>query len=275
MSRFTRFQKILLGITAGLLFFVMLSSQKPSPLSSAVYDAMIMLKYSVIDYPIETAVEWIDDFNSLWSVHEENEHLRYLLSQQKMNNAQLEEEIRKNKELTDLMNQKMEIEYEKVYARIVNRSAETWNNQITINVGEQDGIALNMAVVSSKGLIGKVIEVGPLTSKVRLLTSQDQLSKVAVKIAVNEEIAIEGYLEEYDLDKNSFKVRLFSDADEVENEMDVITSGVGGVFPSGILVGSVNEIVELKNEKGKIIYVTPAASFSSFEYVAVINEAGS
>lgn len=275
MSRFTRFQKILLGITAGLLFFVMLSSQKPSPLSSAVYDAMIMLKYSVIDYPIETAVEWIDDFNSLWSVHEENEHLRYLLSQQKMNNAQLEEEIRKNKELTDLMNQKMEIEYEKVYARIVNRSAETWNNQITINVGEQDGIALNMAVVSSKGLIGKVIEVGPLTSKVRLLTSQDQLSKVAVKIAVNEEIAIEGYLEEYDLDKNSFKVRLFSDADEVENEMDVITSGVGGVFPSGILVGSVNEIVELKNEKGKIIYVTPAASFSSFEYVAVINEVGS
>lgn len=272
MFKFNRFQKLLLTITAFLLVFVMFSSQKSNFASKTVYDVFAMLKYSVLDHPIETAVNWVNDFHALWSVHEENDHLRYLLSQQEMNNAQLEEEIRKNKELTDLMNQKMEKDYEKIYARIINRSAETWNNQITINVGEQDHIQLNMAVVSSKGLIGKVIEVGPFTSKVRLLTSQDQLSKVAVKISVNDELAIDGYLEEYDLNKNSFKVRLFSDAEEVDTEMKVITSGNGGVFPSGILVGSVNEIVELKNEKGKIIYVTPAASFSSFEYVAVINE---
>lgn len=131
-----------------------------------------------------------------------------------------------------------------------------------------------MAVISGNGLIGKVIDVGQLTSKVRLLTSQDQLSKVSVKISIDENKAVEAILEEYNLEKNSYVVRLFSETDEIGVDMDVVTSGSGGVFPKGVLVGKVNEIVELQNEIGKIVYVTPAVDFNAFNYVAVINKAG-
>ena len=64
-------------------------------------------------------------------------------------------------------------------------------------------------------MIGKVIDVGQLTSKVRLLTSQDQLSKVSVKISIDENKAVEAILEEYNLEKNSYVVRLFSETDEI------------------------------------------------------------
>lgn len=274
MSKFTRFQKIMLGCIICSLTFAILTKGKTGLLTSMSYDPFVMLKYSVIDYPIETMRNWFSDFNELWNVKEENDQLRYELAMQKQNSALIEELKRENNELKELMQFGQTNDYEKIYAKIVNHNPEIWNNQITINVGENDHIKEDMAVVSSKGLIGKVIEVNAFTSKVRLLTSQDQLSKVAVKVAIDENKAISGYLEQYDLQKNSFMVRMFSDANEIDIGMQVLTSGVGGVFPNGILVGEVNEIVELRNEKGKIVYLTPAADFSAFEYVAVINQKG-
>lgn len=274
MSKFTRLQKILLGCIGILLVLALMTHGKSSMIKNVMYDPWIMLKYSLIDFPLQTVQNWIQNFNDLWYVHEENDRLRYELSQQDQYAAMLEEVQRENDELRDLLAIK-EKGYHSIPARIVNRTGETWNNQITLDVGENDGICVDMAVVSSQGLIGKVVEVGEWTSRVRLLTSQDQLSKVAVKIALNEEKTLEGYLEEYDLEKNSFKVRLFTESEEIKNGQEVITSGLGGVFPNGILVGKVNEVVELINEKGLIAYVTPAADFNDFDYVAVINEVAS
>lgn len=274
MSKFTRLQKILLGCIGILLVLALMTHGKSSTIKNVMYDPWIMLKYSLIDFPLQTVQNWIQNFNDLWYVHEENDRLRYELSQQDQYAAMLEEVQRENDELRDLLAIK-EKGYHSIPARIVNRTGETWNNQITLDVGENDGICVDMAVVSSQGLIGKVVEVGEWTSRVRLLTSQDQLSKVAVKIALNEEKTLEGYLEEYDLEKNSFKVRLFTESEEIKNGQEVITSGLGGVFPNGILVGKVNEVVELINEKGLIAYVTPAADFNDFDYVAVINEVAS
>lgn len=271
MSRFTRFQKILLGLIAFFLVLILVSANK-SNVNNIFYDPIEMLKYSVIDYPIDTIKGWLNDFNNLWKVKEENEHLRLQLSQVSQTTAFLQELQRENNELKQLMNPEMDQEFEKIYAKVITRNPEIYNNQLTINVGSDEGILLNMAVLSSKGLIGKIIEVNNHTSKVRLLTSQDQLSKVAVKIAIDEETSIEGYLEQYDLEKAAYRVRLFSDSERVEMDMNVITSGLGGVFPNGITVGKVLEVIELQSEKGSIVYVTPSVDFSDFEYVAVVNE---
>ncbi len=272
MSRFTRLQKILLGIIAVLLAFIVLTNNKSSKLKSLVYDPFVMLKYSILDYPIETMKDWVSDFNELWSVKQENDELRYLLSQQDQLSAEIENLKRENDELKRLIGYDITAQYEKVYARIINRNPEVYNNQITINVGSKQNVKLDHAVISSSGLIGKVIEVNENTSRVRLLTSQDQLSKVSVQIHVNETSVINGYLEEYDINEKAFKVHLFSNTDAVKIDQTVTTSGAGGVFPSGLLVGYVTRIDELQNENGRILYVSPAADFSSFEYVAVLCE---
>lgn len=82
MSKFTRFQKILLGCITAMLVFALLTNGKSSPIKSMMYDPFVMLKYSLIDYPIKTVQNWMQDFNDLWRVHDENDRLRYELSQQ-------------------------------------------------------------------------------------------------------------------------------------------------------------------------------------------------
>lgn len=272
MFKFTRLQKILLGIIAILLAFVIFTNGKGSTIKGNVYDPVVMLKYSIFEYPVETIKNWVADFNNLWKVYDENEALRNELSSIDQKDALIESLQRENEELKGLIGVAVQKEYEKVYAQIVNRNPEVYNNQITLNVGANDGIALDNAVISKDGVIGKIIEVNDKTSRVRLLTSQDQLSKVSVQIHISESESIHGYLEQYDLKKGCFVVRLFSNTDTVKLDQNVTTSGVGGVFPSGLFVGKVELIEELLNENGRILYVSPAADFSSFEYVAVLRE---
>lgn len=272
MSKFTRLQKILLGIIAILLAFTIFTNGKGSTIKGIVYDPIVMLKYSFIERPIEMLTHWIDQFTTLRYVQQENDYLREELSKMEQYSAKLESQAKEIEELKGLMDFKVSSRYEKVYAQIINRNPEVYNNQITINVGSKDGVQLDNAVISSTGLIGKIIEVSDHTSRVRLLTSQDQLSKVSVQIHVSDSKSIHGYLEEYDLKQECYVVRLFSNTDDIKVDQHVTTSGVGGVFPSGLYVGKVSQVQELLNENGRILYVSPAADFSSFENVAVLCE---
>lgn len=272
MFKFTRFQNILLIIISVLLVFTIFTSGKGSTLKSLVYDPIVMLKYSLFEYPVETITNWVDDYNHLWEVKYENDELRKQLALSGQYSAKIEALEKELNEKNELMGLKVNSKYQKVYASIINRNPEIYNNQITINVGSNDGVKLDNAVVSSKGLIGKIIEVNDHTSRVRLLTSQDQLSKVSVQIHINETNSVHGYLEQYDLKLGCYIVRLFTNTDDIKVNQSVTTSGVGGVFPSGLYVGKIYQIQELVNENGRILYVTPAADFSSFEYVAVLSE---
>ena len=272
MFKFTRLQNILLLIISILLVFTIITSGKGSTLKSFVYDPLVMLKYSLFEYPVETITNWLDDYHHLWEVKYENDELRKLLAQSEQHSAKIEALEKELKEKNELMGIKVTNNYQKVYADIINRNPEIYNNQITINVGSNDGVKLDNAVISSKGLIGKVIEVNENTSRVRLLTSQDQLSKVSVQVHIRDNTSIHGYLEQYDLELGCYIVRLFTNNADIKVNQTITTSGVGGVFPSGLFVGKIYQIQELVNENGRILYVTPASDFSSFEYVAVLCE---
>ena len=272
MIKFTRIQKIMLGIIACLLAFTILTNGKGSTIKGLVYDPVVMLKYSIFEYPVQTVKNWIEDLDNLWAVYEENKWLRQELSKVDQKDALIESYQKEIAELKGLMGQTVDKKFHKKYATIINRNPETYSNQITLNIGTKDCVSLDNAVISDSGLIGKIIEVNENTSRVRLLTSQDQLSKVSVQIHVNEDESIQGYLEQYDFKKGAFVVRLFTNTDVVKVDQNVTTSGAGGVFPNGLFVGKVFMIDELLNENGRILYVTPAADFSSFQYVAVMCE---
>ena len=272
MIKFTRIQKIMLGIIACLLAFTIFTNGKGSSIKGLIYDPIVMLKYSVFEHPVQTVKNWVTDLDNLWAVYEENEWLRQELSKADQKDALIESYQKEIAELKGLMGQTVDKKYKKVYATIINRNPETYSNQFTLNIGMKDGVALDNAVISDSGLVGKIIEVNENTSRVRLLTSQDQLSKVSVQIHVSENESIQGYLEQYDFKKGSFVVRLFTNTDTVKVDQNVTTSGAGGVFPNGLYVGKVAMIEELLNENGRILYVTPAADFSTFEYVAVMCE---
>lgn len=275
MSRFTRFQKIVIScITFFVLSgFIAKGIQSKGGMADLGYDAISMLRYGLIENPIRTAQGWIQDFTDLWSVHEENDALRYQLSQQPLYEASLDESKRQIQELKELLGmQESMSQFVTTAAEVVVRDADAWDNQFTINQGEDDGMKKDMIVLSSKGVVGKIFDVSKLTSKVKLLTSEDRQNNVAVKVSISDSEASEGILQNYDASRGRFVIHVFDGNNKIKEDMQVVTSGKGGVYPSGLLIGTVDTIEELSNSIGKTIYVKPSADFQNFDHVLVIKE---
>jgi rod shape-determining protein MreC len=275
MSRFTKVQKIIMGCIVAIVLLGFIIRTLAISSTSIAYDAFTMLRYGLIEQPLRTAQSWLEDFSSLWAVKEENDALKMQLAQQMQLEADLEEAIRKNAEYETMLELGESVPYEKIYANVLVRDQELWNNEITISKGAHDGIQKDMAVMSNTGVIGKISETGEFTSKVKLLTSQDHLNNVSVKINLDGDAVSEGVLERYDAEEGLFIIHLFDDTSDIQKDMKVVTSGKGGVYPSGLLIGTVNSVQSLKNQIGKSVYVVPSATFQSFDVVMVINQGGS
>ena len=276
MSKLNRFQKIILGVIA---FFVMigilLRSMSGSVTSNIGYDVVTMLKYALIDYPTETVKNLFSDFANLWSVNEENDRLRYELSKNPSYKAKYVNEKQKNAELEEALGIKTSDDtYKRTWAKVILRDQATWNNEITIDKGSKEGIKAGMAVESTNGMVGKIKSVSAHTSVVKLLTSEDKLNSASIKILLDEKKSSLGVLQSYDVKRGCYIVLLFDDSSEIKKGMQGVTSGKGGGYPSGLLIGTVDSVQALSNQTGQTIYVRPIDDFQTFSIVSVIVEKG-
>ena len=294
MSKFTKAQKILMCLIGfflalGLLF----QGMKQASISDIGYSAVSYLKYGLIDYPLTSIKNFSSDFANLWKVKDENDTLREELSMTTNYQALYENAQRENEELRELLNMNESLTgFNRISAKVIGRDSTYWNDQVTLNVGANDGIEEDMVVMNSQGVIGKIQKVQDSTSVVKLLTCEDKNNKVAVRINLgnNEDqsegdsseadqqeqdqqqeraSSVEGILESYDTNEQAYVVSLLDDQ-EVEEGMQVVTSGKGGIYPSGLFVGTVKKVETLDNQLGQVIYVEPVSNFQYFDYVTVI-----
>ena len=271
VKHFSGVQKVLITIICVLLILGIITVANGSnTISKTGYDAFTMLRYSIIEHPVEVITGWMDDLAHLREVQEENEELHAIIASQDMYKAELEEKERMLAEMEALMEFDSNAHYKKEYATIIYRDMNAWSNMITINKGEKDGIKTDMAVISYEGLIGKVVEVNKNTSKVKLLTNENKDISVAINIVLEDESTTAGILENYDAENGRYNVQVFDTNVEIEKGMKILTSGTGGVFPSGILVGEVEDVTLLYISKGSIVSAIPSVHFNDFDYVAVL-----
>ena len=276
MSQLTKLQRILIWIisvvlTCTMILNIVKFSTPLDTISAKGYDIFTMLRYSLIENPIRSTTDFFTDMSQLWQVRQENEKLREQLELLSSYQAKLQEAYRQIEELKELNKLSTTINaYDLINAMVIYRGSDSFNNSISLNIGKANGVVVDDAVVSSKGLIGKVIDVSDNSCVVRLLTTETANNKVTVKIQLSAASTAEAILENYDSNKNAYVVRLLNTGSTVTKGMTVISSGLGGVFPSGLLVGTVSEVQELTNAVGMTIYVDPAADFSQFEYVSVV-----
>ena len=239
---------------------------------AAGYGFFAMLRYALIENPIESLKNITNDITAFYKLKQENDYYRSQLEMLALYKAELEEAYRQIAQLKELADIKTAAnEYQLSSAKVIYRSFDTFNHALVINLGSDDGVIANQAVITTKGLIGKIAEVGKNSSVVRLLTTQDVQNKVAVKIQLSPSTSAEAILERYDPNRGAYVLQLLDTNSAVLKDMTVITSGLGGVFPAGLLVGSVSEVEQLVNAIGMKIYVTPSANFRSFDYVFVVN----
>ncbi len=156
-------------------------------------------------------------------------------------------------------------EYKTVPGYIINKDISNYSKTIIINVGKKDGIEEKMTVIADEGLVGHVISVTDSTAKVRTII--DTSSSISCLMSTNKDsIVCKGTL-----DSNSELKAMYipTDANLVQGD-SVETSGLGGIYPKGIHVGSIKKIVNSKNITDRYAVVETAVDFSKLNTVLVI-----
>ena len=237
------------------------------------YTAFSRIKYMVIDNPINVVKNSVNDFVSLNSTYQQNKKLRENMVEAQRLIDLLAESRRDNLELKQLLNLRETMtQNHEIVARVINRSAQSFNESVLIDVGENDGIQLHMAVITPQGLVGQISRVDEDSSVVKLLSSQTGLNQFALKVVVDESTTVEALLESYNPQTNSYSVRLLDSTVAVSIGSKVITSGLGKIIPSGISVGQITEISQSSASFSVILKVKPSVNFSDFNYVMVVSK---
>jgi rod shape-determining protein MreC len=161
-----------------------------------------------------------------------------------------------------------------VGAQVIASGVSNLEWTITIDKGSDDGVAVDMPVVAPAGLVGHVVRVAPGSAIVRLIIDPD--SAVAARLDVSRATGLLEGQGERDL-----RMRLVDPATEVEPGERVVTAGYripglgGGLYPPGILIGSVSHVISSDAELEKFVTVRPAVDFSGLDVVLVVLSDGS
>lgn len=252
-----------------ILSFSLKNDRKLNPVFSFVRDGVLSVE-KIITYPFVYVKNKISDYNDLKDVQEVNDILETSIDRIESietENVELRREL-------DALKSELNIDYtlsdyEYLNASVISRNVGYWFNTITINKGSYSGISKDMVVINSKGLIGRVIKTTSFTSDVRLITTSDTNNKISVHVS-NGSDNLYGLINSYNYNGNYLEVEGISNTKNVSIGDKVYTSGLGGIFPSGILIGEVSEITTDSYDLAKIIKVSPSADFSDINFVSVL-----
>lgn len=165
--------------------------------------------------------------------------------------------------LTDLLQLRNQYNLDSTAARVIARSTDSWSSTITIDKGTTSGIQTGMPVMTSTGVVGQVSECGPTTATVRLIT--DESSGVSAKVQSS---GAQGQLQ--GSADGTLHLNLIRTEQQVSTGDSVVTSGLGGVYPKGLPVGTVSNVTKSSGSLYYDITVEPLASVGSLEEVLVV-----
>lgn len=173
-----------------------------------------------------------------------------------------DELLKENIELKNLLNIKNDY-YNMITCNVIKRDI-TWYNTLTINKGKKDNIRVNMAVIDSNGLIGKISEVGNDYSIVELISSNNNTK---ISVSIND---IHGILDSYNKNDNILTIKNINKNSDIKVGDKVYTNGIGGIYPAGIYIGEVIDITNDKDDLSKLLKVSTSSNYNSIRYVNVI-----
>lgn len=274
MKRFTKLQRTLISAIAVLLVIAcFMMALRQNTISNMGYSAWTYIKYGLIEQPFTSFANAWSDLSNLWHVYQDNEYLNSELALQRSYQTLYTQQYYRNQELQGLLEMKNALpEALQVSCEVVSRPGQSWNQNVTISAGSTSGIQENMLVVSSQGAVGMIESVQDTTSTVSLLTAGNYANDISVQISMDDGTTVEGVLRGYDPQKNRYEVVLFDHEAIVYPGQKVATSGKGGVFPYGIMVGTVTETVTNDDSIISTVYAKPVENISSFTYVSVIGK---
>jgi len=221
--------------------------------------------------PLEQAVSTLKtSVGDVWrnyvylvGVKKENRELKEELRQLRREKGELLAREAENIRLKKLLDVKTRLEHPSVVAQIIGEDASGWFRTFFIDKGTDDGVFAGMPVTATEGLVGRISRSGANMAQVLLIT--DSALAVDCRIARTRDRGIlRGALE------GGCALRHVNPKVQLKEGDEVITSGLGGVFPSGFPVGKISAV--RMGEQGLFLeaLVTPSVNFSALDKVLVI-----
>jgi len=193
----------------------------------------------------------------------ENSDLKKEIATLRHGIIELEEISQENKRLKKLLSFKYKTSFSVIPARVIAKDSSNWASAIIIDKGRKDKIRPDMSVINELGLVGKISEVGISTSKVILISDLD-LNIPCLLQRSREEGLLTGTI------LGSCKMRYLSLDSDIKIGDKVITSGLGSIFPKGILIGEVSKIRDDSSGLMKLCLVNPSVDLSKIEEVLIL-----
>lgn len=203
--------------------------------------------------------------SEIGSLKDRNQFLESELEKITRENVVLNEVIAQYQDMADIEQLRKEFDYNYLRATITGKNPGNWFNRFTIDRGSRHGIKRYMPVVTGKGLVGYITEVGPNWSTVVAIIDSD--SNASFIIRRTGDIGMARGTVELTIDGN-----VPFDSNVVVGDR-IVTSGIGGIFPKGILIGEVEGIKSERQNLNKELTISPAVNFKRLEYVYVILDA--
>ena len=230
--------------------------------------------FSKLVMPIQSGITYLKEkltgndnyFATMDYLKQENENL-------KRKNDELEEKLRQLeivqaenstlKEYLDLTNQYKN--YKTVPAYVINKDISNYSAIFIINSGRNSGIKENMTVIAAEGLVGYVISVTDTTAKVQTLIDSSNVVSATLENS-KDNVICRGMLT-----GNELKTTYISTNTVLIEGEKLYTSGMGGIYPKGIYIGTIKKINETKNITDRSFITQAAVDFENLETVLVIS----
>ena len=202
------------------------------------------------------------------AVYQENQALRSENQELRHDVFQLTEKAAETERLQAMLDFRIKaVAFQLKAATVVGRYPGTFSYSVLINQGARDGIRTNMPVVTPQGLVGHIMEAFPGTAKVRLLV--DQGSAAAAMVQRPQSRAV-GIVEGSAVQAFGLRMKnLNRDGDVIKGDK-IMTSGFGGIYPKGLLIGEVTDVADDDGGLLKHAVIRPAVDFTRLEEVFVI-----
>ena len=156
-------------------------------------------------------------------------------------------------------------EYKTIPGYVINKEINNYSKTLIINIGKQDGIEENMTVIADEGLVGHVISVTDNTAKIRTIV--DTSSSISCLMSSSKDsIVCKGTL-----DSNTEIKAMYipTDANIIQGD-SIETSGLGGIYPKGIHIGTVKKVTNTQNMTDRYALVETAVDFDKLDTVLVV-----
>jgi len=254
---------LLLGVALLLIFISMQTPLFQSFLQKTVHTfSAPLLRFSAsIREPVQRLRYGLLDYLSALENHDELTKKIAFLENELTRMGELEKE---NERLQTLLHFSSKVRFETTGARIIGYDVKLWQKSILLDKGTQEGINAASAVIAPAGLVGRVIEAAPWTSKAILLTDSDsRVSALTTNSRVQGILAGNG--------SSLLQFRYLSLDSNIQVGEEVISSGLGRFYPEGLRIGKIESIERDEDGLHLMAQVRPYVEFSKLEEVLCLS----